>query len=74
MMVSDATPSEPPMSMSMRLNRIVMTENASTLTISDEPFMQLSTMAFERHLGRTMYKTCLRFTQNHTAPTSDCTA
>ena len=53
MMDRDATPSEPPRLMRIRLKRMVMTEKASTLTISEEPLMQLSVMVFQRHLGRT---------------------
>ena len=33
--------------------QMVMTEKASTLTISEEPLMQLSVMVRSRHLGRT---------------------
>ena len=74
MMVSDATPSEPPRSIKIRLNKMVTTEKASTLTISDDPLTQLSKIVRPRHLGRTTYSTCRRLTQNQIAPTTDGTA
>ncbi len=53
MMVREATPSDPPRSMRMRLKRMVTTEKARTLTISEAPLAQLCSRVLGRHFGRT---------------------